>query len=348
MNISNPVKRLKTYPYTNARVRAMRSNLVTDSEYRKLQKMELADIAELLSNRGYRQEIEELGAEYSGSELIERALKRNLSNTYMKLLRISPDEVETLLWAYYHKFEIQNLKTILRMQLRPERSDVSETLMPTSTMDQETLQQLQQMDSAEEVLDAFQIAEFEGNLQDRLADADTLQEIEDQLDIYYYEQLQQATERASHSSGLFQEFLTIETALTNINLILRMKRRGYDYDAIADRLIDIPAERQIVNNDELARADSYEDAFEIVQDSEVGQYIDEETPAEIGRALDKYKLNKGIQMLHKDQLSINPILGFMICKEIEVSNLRMITRAKEDELGEEFIERNLITGVSTE
>jgi len=37
----------------------------------------------------------------------------------------------------------------------------------------------------------------------------------------------------------------------------------------------------------------------------------------------------------------------MICKEIEVSNLRMIVRAKEDDLGEEFIDRNLVEGVAT-
>lgn len=342
------LSQLKTYPYTNARVRAMRANLITDGEYRKLAKMQLGEIAEFLSNRGYSTEIEELGATYEGEELVERALKRNLSNTYMKLIRISPTEVEQLLWAYYRKFEIQNLKIILRKKIRDADEDVTDVLIPTPNMDRGTLQRYLDMNTTEDVLDAFTISGFDSNLRSLLSDADNLQEIEDLLDSYYYMHLQEQAAEAGVTSQLFTEFLQLDAALININLILRMKRRNYAYDDIMARLVDIPKRQQIVDNERLASADTYEDALELVKDSAVGKYVgDEERSAgEISRALEIYKLQNGIDMLHRDQLSVNPILGFMICKEIEVSNLRMIVRAKEEELGEDFIERNLTTGVA--
>ncbi len=348
MTITKRLSRFKTYPYTNTRVRVMRANLITDSEYRKLSKMELSAIAEFLTNRGYSQEIEELGTRYSGEELIERALKQNLANTYIKLIDISPEDVQELLQAYYRKFELQNLKIILRKHMRDADEDVTDVLIPTPGMYRETLQRYMEMDDIETIIDEFTREGFNDNLQNLLADTDNLTEMEDLLDLYYYRNLQEEARNVGGHSKLFMEFLQLEAALININLILRMKRRNYDYGTIIDRLVDIPTSQQIVDNDELAAQESYEDALELVRESAVGAYMDAEdlSPAEISHALDKFKLQKGIQMLHRDQLSVNPILGFMICKEIEFNNLRMLVRAKEEELGNEFIERNLINGVA--
>jgi V/A-type H+-transporting ATPase subunit C len=349
VSLSDKVSRLKSYPYTNTRVRAMRADLVTDGEYRKLTKMSLHEMAEFLSGRGYGDEIEELGDRYEGAELIERALTRNLSSTYMKLIRISPDTVEDLLWAYYRKFEIHNLKTILRKKQRNSDEAITDLLIPTPGMPRETLERYMATDSIEELLDMFTIQGFDDDLRELLDDAESLQEMEDTIDAYYYRSLEEAANEAGVSSQLFTRFLQIEAALVNITLILRMKRRGYSYAETEDRLVAMPDHLQLVDNEELVQTDSYEDALALLQETELGEQLPagEASPAEISRALDMYKLEKGIQMLHTDQLSVTPILGYMICKEIEVSNLRMIVRAKEDDLGEEFIDRNLVEGVAT-
>ncbi|MFB6166898.1 MAG: V-type ATPase subunit, partial [Candidatus Nanohaloarchaea archaeon] len=60
MNISQKLVKAKNYSYVNARVRARRGDLIADGEYRKLMKMELAEIAEFMENRGYQGEVNEL------------------------------------------------------------------------------------------------------------------------------------------------------------------------------------------------------------------------------------------------------------------------------------------------
>lgn len=335
---------MKTYAYTNTRVRAMRADLITDDEYRKLQKMTLQEIVEFLGQRGYGDEIDALAGEYSGAELIERAITKNLGNTYMKLLRISPEPIQELLSTYYRKIEIENLKTILREKLRDV--DAAGELMPTPNMDMETLRRYREMETADDVLDAFALDGFDRDLRTLLADADNLPEIEDTIDTWYYEHVQE-TATETKISQLFTEFLQLEVALKNIQLILRMTRHDRDRTVIEDRLIDIPEQQQVIPHDELLAAETYDDVVDRLEESDIGQFIEKRTPAEIGRALETYKLQKGIQMLHTDQLSINPILGFMICKEIEVGNLRMIAQAKEEELGTDFIDRNLVRGVAS-
>src|SRR3989338_10043450 len=85
------------HPYTYARVAFMRAALITKSTYPKLLKMGLSEIANFLQTTEYKKEIDELAVNYSGAELIEIAINRNISNTYIKLRRISKPELRILI-----------------------------------------------------------------------------------------------------------------------------------------------------------------------------------------------------------------------------------------------------------
>ncbi len=348
IDITGRVAGLKNYSYVNARVRAMRGDLITDPEYRKLGKMELAEIAEFMGNRGYDREIEEFGGDLAGDELVERAVQQNLVRTYQKLTDISPDAIRRLLWLYFRKFDIHNMKVVLRRAAR-DADDVSGMLLPTRELDRETLDRYLGMDDMERILDAFAVDGFDGDVLDRVDDPSDLQQVEDALDIYYYTNLVTKVDAVGSNSRLFQRFLELEAALKNVSLILRMRRRGdYTYEDIVDRLIPVPDRQQVVDEEELARMDSMDEIIAHLRDSRVGAHLEEDADslAQVERALEKYKLKQGIRMMHTDQLGVNPVLGYMVCKEVEAGNLRMIARAKAEGLGEAFIERNLVGGVA--
>lgn len=338
--------RNRTYPYVNARVRAMRADLITDGEYRKLAKMDLSEIAEFLGQRGYTG-IEEYGADFEGAELLERAIRKRLLDTYRKLVRISPEPVQEMLQLYYRRFDVENVKMVLRSILRNPNVDLATMLLPTHDLSREELERWIEAGSVDEILQNVRFTGFDGSPLDFIEETDSLAAIEDGLDRYYYRNMLHAAERAGRHSEHFRDFLELEAALKNVNLILRLHRRRVDYETIMERVIDIPRGQQVLDTKRLANADTYDEAVDLVRKTPVGEHLDPDaSPAEIGRALDRYKLEKGITMLHRDTLSINPILGFMICMEIEAGNVTTVIRATEEEMGEEFIERNLITGVA--
>ncbi|MFB6077104.1 MAG: V-type ATPase subunit, partial [Candidatus Nanohaloarchaea archaeon] len=221
MNVKQRIAGMKNYAYTNARVRAMRGNLITDQEYRKLSKMDLAEIAEFLENRGYREEIDELGADHRGAELIERAVRQNLAATYRKLMRISPEPVQELLSLYYRAFDIENLKIVLRQVVRGGEGDIDRMITPTPRFDAETVDRLAGMDDPGQVLEAVTVEGFDGDLRGMVDDPSDLAAVEDALDSYYYTNLVEQIDRVGVNSDLFREFLQLEAALTNISLILR-------------------------------------------------------------------------------------------------------------------------------
>ena len=56
----------------------------------------------------------------------------------------------------------------------------------------------------------------------------------------------------------------------------------------------------------------------------------------------KYLLRKATLLLHQHPLSVDVILGFMLAKDIEIRNLRVIIKGKQLGLSEEFIEKQLV------
>jgi len=89
INSSKTTIKLKRYPYTYARVAAMRSNLLNKQQYHKLIKMELNSLIKFLEEETtYKEQIDKLAINYSGVDLIEHALNENLVTTTEKLRRI--------------------------------------------------------------------------------------------------------------------------------------------------------------------------------------------------------------------------------------------------------------------
>ncbi|MCJ7429342.1 MAG: ATP synthase A1 subunit C [Candidatus Nanohaloarchaeota archaeon QJJ-5] len=335
--------KLGSYPYVNARVRAMRSKLLSSNDYRKAMNMSLAEINEFLQQQDYRDEINEYASDHDGADLLEIALRQNLANTYQKLIEISPETVETLLQAYFQKFDVENIKTIVRKKLNEKHADIDPLLIPTDRFDDDALRRLQDM-SVEEILQEVKLGAQEPLSVD-IDEPDDLAAIEHELDRRYYSSLQETADRLPSDGKLFKEFLGLELERRNIGLILRMQRQGYDETTIRDNLITMLDQHDTSLIEELLEAEDYEAAIEHLKTEDIGQFITNDDLPQVERALDRYKLDRGTTMLHKHPLSINPILGYMISKEAEIENLRIIMQAKRTGLGNEFIEDNIIQTV---
>ncbi len=97
------------YPYTYVRTTVMKSLLFSRQDYDKILKMSLPEITKYMQDSNYKKEIDELALDLSGVDLIEHSLNKSLLNSYQKLRRISPDEVDILIDAYLRKNHYHNI-----------------------------------------------------------------------------------------------------------------------------------------------------------------------------------------------------------------------------------------------
>ncbi|MAG15737.1 hypothetical protein CMO88_01615 [Candidatus Woesearchaeota archaeon] len=338
---------LGKYPYTYARVSVMRSYLLDKEDYHKLLKMSLNEIISFLQSSQYKKAIDELGVNYSGIELMEMALNKNLVNTWNKLKNISPKEVDILIDAYLSRADLWNIKTILRgLHTNTPAELIAPMLLQTGKLTQH-LDKLLQSESVEEFLRKLVIVgiQFESlsNSLETLKSKNSIVDLENFFDREYYNRMIKFSKTIPSEGKLFKQFLETEIETTNIMNVLRLKRAEVDKHKTQSYIIGKIS--TIVKK--IIDTDNKEDITKIlsqlgVSEKALEDFASNNSLTDVEIELGKNLLKKTRLLLHQHPLTVDVILGYMFAKEVEVKNLKMLLKSRQLNLDEEFIEQQII------
>ena len=335
------------YAYLATRVRAMKSKLVPTETYPRLMNMGISEITRLIQETEYKREIDELARTYSGVDLIEHGLNRNLAETFTKLIRISEGEPNYLITEYLRNYDVWNVKTLLRGKYYNASPDeIQEALVSAGQLSYTFLSELAGKQSYSEVISALEGTEYYSILKEY--DETNLSDIENKLDKMYYNGLFNVIgESKSKDRKLFAKFIRTEIDIKNLNTLFRLKKAGVSQDEIVDLIIDGGLELSMNNiqkllplsYDDFTQAlDKYSfwDSISDVVNSDTDSLINVETQ------LIKHSLKSASSFSHVYPLSIVPIMDYIISKRNEVNNLRIITRGKAANLSDDVIKNQLV------
>jgi len=345
IRIKRKKSKVKDYAYITARVRAKKRKLLKREDYQKLLKMGPSEILRFLGESEYREEIDELSEKYSGVELIERALKLNLARTYRGLIEISSGEVREMIAGYLRRWDIWNIKCILRgKRVGADPEEIKSLLIPCGDLSEEFLNALVELQSVEDVIEALSNTRYYRVL--RRHEELHWRELEDELEKMYYEDLLNLLEGdVSEDKRLLLRIIKMEIDVKNLRTLLRLKRDGVDPRDIEHHLIrggEEIDERELrrlltLSYEDLARALGEYSYGKIIENAlERGSLISAET------ALEKYRAEYAHKLSYYYPLSILPVIGYIVSKEHESHNLHLIARAKELGIAMERIEEQLV------
>ncbi|HIH45295.1 MAG TPA: ATP synthase A1 subunit C [Candidatus Methanoperedenaceae archaeon] len=333
------------YAYITARVRGMKRRLLPKEMYPKLLNMEIPEITRLIEETEYKKDVDELARDYSGTDLVEHALSRNLAMTYRKLLDISTNEPHYLITEYLRQWDIWNIKTVLRGKYYgavPE--EILKSVVSAGQLRYRDITEIAKLESVDGVIAALShtpyypvLREYRGGM---------LSHVENELDKLYYARLLESL-GDSEGEKLFLRFLRIEIDIKNIKNLFRLKRAGAERDAIMDTLIPGGFE---LGMDELVRlaAMSYQEFSKSIEGHSYWQAISSFVKDDMGSlrdvevGLESYSMNYASRISHYYPLSILPVMEYMLSKKIEVDNLRIIVRGKATSLSMDIIKRHLV------
>ncbi|MCL9812639.1 V-type ATP synthase subunit C [Natranaeroarchaeum aerophilus] len=340
--------------YVNARIRARRAALLADEDYRKLVRMGPGGIARFMEETEYETEINALGARYSGTDLIEYALNRNLAKHFHDLLDWSEGQLNDLIGRYLRKYDTWNIKTIIRgvySEASPEA--IQSDLIRAGELDESLLDRLAEADSLESVVEQLEETLYGDALEDALEEFEqngVLVPLENAVDREFYTHLLDdlSTDRlAEGPKARYVEFLQAEIDFLNARNALRLARSGADLDPasyfieggrlftprelrslVADTDQLITHIRESKYGDDLSRAlDELEDADSLIQ---------------FEHALDAALLEYTDRLSTIYPVSITAVMSYILAKEREVENIRAIARGREVGLDEAEIEEELV------
>lgn len=350
--------RLREYPYTYTRVSVMKSSLIKPDMYSKLLKMKLSEIAKFMQETEYKKEIDEFGSRKSGISLIEQALSMNLVRTFTKLKRICEDDsLRELISAYMIRNDVWNIKTLIRgKHSGQKKEDIAELIMPFGTLSEDTLSDLAQKESVDEIIKRLDKAGFIALDNIKAAahsyrEKKLLFELENALDKDHYSYLISFSRRMPKQGELFRRFIENEIDMLNLRIILRMKKEGLDKKLIAGYLLQPGARltmrelKEMISSEDLGfipkmlASNGYN---EIAR--ELREMKDRKSVTDLELKITRFLLHRQIMLLHQNPLSVDVILGYMFAKEIEIRNLRTIIKGKQLGLSEDFIQGQLVMG----
>jgi V/A-type H+-transporting ATPase subunit C len=319
--------------------------------------MSLDEITRKIGESVYKQDIDELSREYSGVNLIEHALNKNMAESFQKVLRITEGELHELALEYLRIFDIEDIKTILRGKLHDIPEDqILQTLVTSGVLRYSYLSGLVSK-SVDEIIASFIdspyapiLAKFDGT---------NLPQIENELDKFYYENLFEAIGLPSSADRKqFDHFVRKEIDIKNLSLLLRIKKYeaienagNSDAQCVVEDVssmmiphglhLDTGKLKDLCYDDfiEALRPTPYWDVVSAVLEN---KDIKSVSLTDVEARLLKYNLTYVTKNSRRFLLSIIPILEFIIYKSNEVRNLRIIVRGKSVGLDNELIKDRLV------
>jgi V/A-type H+-transporting ATPase subunit C len=340
------------YEYVTARVRSRRASLFDDDDYGKLVRMGTGEIARFMEEGEYEEEMNALGARYSGVDLIEYALNRNLATHFNDMLRWAEGRLYDYIARYLRKFDAWNVKTVLRgLYSGADPSAIESDLIPAGEFSERRLEELVNAGSIEEAVERLSGTIFADPLSAAMRDYEesgVLVGLENAVDRSFYEEmLSELPTSEDRATELYVEFLHAEIDFRNLRNALRLARSGADVDPSeyyihGGRLFEEVELRQLVaNEDQLVEhirssiyGDDLEDSLDVLEEAT--------SLIEFEHALDAAELEYAKKLSNRYPLSICPVLAYVLAKEREVENIRAIARGKEAGLTSEEIERELV------
>lgn len=340
--------RFGTYPYTVTRVRVMKSKLLRAKDYLRMKKMGLNEMIRFLEESEYKGEIDSLSKEYRGMELTELALNENLANVVNKLLRISlKKEVKLLIEFYSLKWILNNVKLVLRTRMNQlGEDDLKYGIIPIEPTSYEKCFRMYRESEEKFIETVNEIVNINTERFRELYRKNDLVRLENKIDRNFYSQMIELKKKIQLRRGdPLKQFFDHLVYLVNIKNVIRFKREEIEKERIREMVVmekDKKKDRFIKG---LIESEDLKTLFKRLKRSRYRSLVTPEVEEDVSKlegSINSFLLLHASRLLHRKPLSVSPIFGYLLTKEIEIQNIRVLMHSKAMKLGEDFVDSNII------
>lgn len=356
------------YGYGNARLRAMRSRLLEEGDYSALlAKTNIEELISALTETPYQEDIEAALVRREGIGCIFEAVRTNLTRTLRQIRSFFDGNPLELVDLLLRRWDRHNLLTILRAQsqeISPEA--VLATIIPAGQIDEVSLREVARQPGLRAALDLMftwrlPYARVLRQAQAKVGSISDLDQLELALNRFHYASLWEVLEPGNRDQAIVLHYLQTEVDLINISAALRLARiagivdlarQRYNAAGVqplfiesrghlpVERLANLVTENKGIEGVVLGLSDTrYARPLAAGwQRYKSGQ----EGPSVLERELERWQAAQTAAMFTRNPLSIAIPIGYIGCKEIEITNLRLIAQAITFDMDRTQVRRDLI------
>jgi vacuolar-type H+-ATPase subunit C/Vma6 len=337
---------MSDYDYGNARLRAMKSRLLSNRELEKM--VETGNLQALIAEMAktpYREPVEAALARVSGLECISAALHSDLESTIKNIRRFYNGRAGEMVGIVLRAYDVRNLKAILRgLSKRARPDEILFTVLPAGELTDDILSELSRAADPRDAIDmlatmALPFARPLLKLRGDRPGAET-PEMELKLEQWYYEESFNYLQRKQQTEGILFSALQQDADIINLHTVIRFAYAPEERKFLRDWLGSDDISLLFVGPgklsfDLLAGAGGQETVDAAVEILDGTVYEDPmrdslDAYASTGRLsvfenqFNRFRLDWLSSLISKDPLGIGVLLGYQALKTTEVSNIRWI------------------------
>jgi V/A-type H+/Na+-transporting ATPase subunit C len=343
--------------YTNARIRGMKSRLLNHHTLDTLiLQPDLESLIGELEKTPYREDIVTARGKYTDLACIEHALRDNFTRTFRKILGfVRQEEAERFISIFLHRWDIQNLKTILRgKNIHVTNEEILECLVPAGELDEATLTELVRQQDVRSVIDLLATwrIPYANPLTEgypAFAKSGDLSVLECLLDQYYYRDALDSVKAPSANNAMIREILGTEIDVLNLRTVLRMINDQVSPEDAAPFLVGGGREFDQKKLDHLLRLHSSDEVIAAIGTTQyrfLGTVQEPGLPVRkisaIERELERFLVRQGVGLFRRDPLSVASLIAYFWAKYNEITNIRIISRCKTADFPVEHLREELV------
>lgn len=301
----------------SARIRALERNMVTGRDLRKM--LDASGMEE-----AYKIAADlDLGTTYSYREY-ESALQESLADAYRLVAQVTDNN--PVFDVLRLKYDGHNIKSVVKSKVTG--ADPGELLTELGTLPPHTL--LGEFAEGFKTLDPIlaKAAEEAVNLLARTGDPQAVDILVDRAVLCAMRE-----KAAEHGVAYLSDYVRAQIDISNIRALVRVKRIGKEIDTLQKILVEggsIPLQRLC---EVFPR--SYDDLFTLLGSTPYGKYLEPaldglrqgKSLTQFERLCDDYVL----QLMNRSRLipfGIEPLITYILAKEIEIKNIRIVLASK--------------------
>ncbi len=333
---------MSDYDYLNARVRGMSTSLLTRDFYDQMLGGSGAEnlLVDALLASPYAADLEHALGTRRGVFAVEAALRANGHTVFSKLLSIAPPEPRRLLALQLNRWDAANVLSLIRGKLSGATpQEIQEAVLPVGEFSETQLGELAGEPDFPALADALTTWNYTFAFVLRRA----LREYGEPADLpalehalnrtYFLWALAQLREREPNQA-IVRDGIRRQIDMANV---LSLLDRVRDRERSAERPAEKPIPRGILAPKvlaELARTDSLDGAFEILEETYFSPGIEKgilafghtRSLAVMERFLEAVVIDRSCRLFRRDMLSVSVPMGFLWRKYSELVNLRILSR----------------------
>jgi len=334
------------YEYGNARLRAMKSRLLSRQTLHDLAGIDsLQGLIAALTRTPYAKSIEAALTRFSGMACIDEALRNDLVASVGCIHGFFHEETRALIALVLRSHDIENLKAILRgLSKNIPSAEIISVLLPIGELKIDVLRELARLNNVREAIDqlasqALPVAAPLVRLRGEQPGAGTF-EMELALDRWHYQEAQHALRGEAGEDGILRSAFALDADLANVLTALRFAASPREREALREKFRSDDTRLLFVAGGRIpgatlaaaAATESIPAAVEALAGTmlapplRTGSNLFAQTNrlSDLEKALKRHRLVKLSQLIEQDPLGLGVALGYIALKVNEIGNLRWI------------------------